>query len=247
MQDQTGIKKPETQQQSERGFIAYFGEYVNNTNPIDWNYWLQQMPRLSAAEAARLMCALDPDEFENLKADPNPKGNSTEGPRQKARNIERIAVSEDMKSATPREWAEWAIERSIHVHDVFTLALGSVDEGKPQANQPSQNSQPDPLPTQDIAVLFAGVRFTRERWIKNIGHAKWLAPANRTKGQQGGAPATWCPLELAQLICDKEKDTRAKQKTLKSLNSRFRKNPALKPWVDAWNDYYEQFKDTDEA
>lgn len=114
-----------------------------------------------------------------------------------------------------------------------------------EATEP--HGQPMPLPTNTIAQLFDGIHFAQERWVKNIGQAKWLASANRGKGEQGGVPATWCPLTIAQLVYAREKGTRAKQKTLASLNNRFRNNPVLKPWKDSWDDYYGMFSEHDEA
>lgn len=115
---------------------------------------------------------------------------------------------------------------------------------------PDTTKQPEltqPLTTNEIAQLFDGIAFAQDRWVKNIGQAKWLVSANRGKGEQGGAPATWCPLTIAQLVYAREKDARAKQKTLASLNSRFRTNPVLKPWKDAWDDYYGMFTEPGEA
>lgn len=115
----------------------------------------------------------------------------------------------------------------------------------PDATKPPEQTQA--LTTNEIAQLFDGIAFAQDRWVKNIGQAKWLASANRGKGEQGGAQATWCPLTIAQLVYGREKDTRAKQKTLRSLNSRFRANPVLKPWKDAWDDYYGMFTEPGEA
>jgi len=113
-------------------------------------------------------------------------------------------------------------------------------------------TEPEPLPTQTIATVFDGIEFSQERWIKNIGSAKWLQPANRGKGEQGGAPATWCPLTVATAIHSRMKsatpqERREKQKALNALNSRFKINPVLSPWLDAWNDHYSMFSDADEG
>lgn len=115
------------------------------------------------------------------------------------------------------------------------------------ATKPPEQTELRPLPTNTIAQLFDGISFAQDRWVKNIGQAKWLASANRGKGEQGGAPATWCPLTIARLVCDRGKNARAKQKTLTSLNSRFRTNLVLKPWKDEWDDYYGMFTEPGEA
>lgn len=128
-----------------------------------------------------------------------------------------------------------------------TVTPAPVVTARQESTTPPAQSGALPLPTNTIAQLFDGIAFAQKRWVKNIGQTKWLAPANRSKGEQGGAPSTWCPLEIAQLVYAHEKDTRAKQKTLATLNSRFRTNPVLKPWKDEWDDYYGMFTEPGEA
>ena len=43
---------------------------------------------------------------------------------------------------------------------------------------------------------------------------------------------------LAQLMHHKEKEKREKEKLMKVFNSRFTRNPALRPWRDAFNKYF---------
>ena len=94
------------------------------------------------------------------------------------------------------------------------------------------------LTTKTIAELFGELPFQTDRWVSNLSAAKWLQTAKRGQGKQGGAPATWCPLTIARLVYDHTKKAKAKQRTLKSLNTRFRTNPVLEPWKDAWDDYF---------
>lgn len=91
------------------------------------------------------------------------------------------------------------------------------------------------LPTPQVATVFDGVPFTARRWTNRLSDAKWLQVAKRSAGEQGGVPAMWCPLALAQAIHSHKKGAT----TLKSLNSLFRRNELLAPHRDAWDEYFE--------
>lgn len=101
-----------------------FDESIYNGTVIRWRYWVEQMPQLSAAEAARLMSALDPDLFKSL--DHRPNKNDPTKRCEKAAMIQRLAERQDMQVATPTEWLAWAIQEQIKVHDGFRLAVESL-------------------------------------------------------------------------------------------------------------------------
>ena len=94
------------------------------------------------------------------------------------------------------------------------------------------------LPTPDIAVLFDGAPFTKNEWNKRINERKWLQTALLAKGEQGGAPAMWCPVKIGRLVWGKYT---AKQSRLK----RVFQNPALAPWRDEWDQFIDQFSNDD--
>lgn len=102
--------------------IAYT-EAVYNGAVIRWRYWVEQMPQLRAAEAARLMCALDPDLFQSL--DHRPNKNDPSKRCEQAAVIQRLAERQGMQVATPAQWLAWAIQEGFVVHDGFRLAVES--------------------------------------------------------------------------------------------------------------------------
>jgi hypothetical protein len=114
--------------------LSVFSESVNNGVAINWIYWVNQMPTLSAAQAARLMCALDPDVFDNLKNRPNQ--NDPSNLVQKAKMIQRLAEAQEMREAAPIAWLEWAKERHIAVHHGFEIevrkSIDSMCVARPQ-------------------------------------------------------------------------------------------------------------------
>ena len=102
------------------------------------------------------------------------------------------------------------------------------------------------LPTKCIADCFDGLNgWDAETWPKRLSGAKWLHPARTALGAAGGAPSTWNPLTLAQLVCDKTKGQRPREQILKTFNSRFNLNPVLEPWKAAFNEYFAMFSESD--
>ena len=130
-------------------------------------------------------------------------------------------------------------------------AVVGAAPAQPQAAAPapevagSASSVPsNGLATAQIAVIFDGLPYTAENWTRRASDIKWLEPARERLGAAGGATSLWCPATLARLIHGRGRGA-AKQKTLEALNKRFRSNPVLEPWRDAWNQHYEMFNDAD--
>lgn len=102
--------------------IAGVIEVTNNNAGINWRYWVDQMPTISAGEAARLMAGLDPDLYADLSSRPVPK-NNVDAACKKAIHVERLATAENSTRATPDEWLAWARERQFQVHSGFEMAV----------------------------------------------------------------------------------------------------------------------------
>jgi hypothetical protein len=105
----------------ERAFRAAYAETGNNGSVIDWRYWVHQLPRLTIAESARLICGLDPDKFKDLENKRNNKDQSLLF--RKVEKIQRLAKLEGKEIATSSEWLAWAKERQFAIHDGFKLAV----------------------------------------------------------------------------------------------------------------------------
>lgn len=205
--------------------------------------------RYTMAEAAQVMAdahSLNPDNFLEHRMMPAFDSDRlrvidpTDGGPVHGRKCN--AYSDEVTPAGIDEWLS-AEGFEKHVRWPEPAAINTATD----ATKPPEQAQSEPLSTSAIAQLFDGLPFATDRWASNLSAAKWLKPAKRGLGEQGGASATWCPLTIAQLVYDHEKGARAKQKALASLNSRFRTNPVLKPWKDAWDDYYGMFTEPGEA
>jgi hypothetical protein len=100
--------------------LAEMVEFANNDQAIDWEFWVGKMPRWTAAQAVRLMAALDPAKHSDLTL----KRNETAGAaKEHAKRLELLAVSHRMAEATPAEWLRWADGLPEPVHTGFRIAL----------------------------------------------------------------------------------------------------------------------------
>lgn len=130
----------------EAEFTAAFYETQYNGTVIDWRYWVHQMPTHTAAQAAHMMCGLDPDIFERL--DNQSKDEDTNRVCRKAKQIQRLAEAKGMQSATPREWLEWADEHGLKVHSQYRL---EVEAQTPSATDTTTTTteQPSEIPAKN--------------------------------------------------------------------------------------------------
>src|SRR4051812_46441025 len=111
----------ESEGKEDAEFEAAFAEHTYNNKAISWRYWVEQMPAWTPAQAARLMCALDPDIFENLTNRPNQ--NDPSDLVLKAKQIQRLAETQGVGSLSPCKWLEWANSHKLQVHIGLSLAV----------------------------------------------------------------------------------------------------------------------------
>ena len=171
----TAIRSEE--QLAEIEFTSAFAEAVNNGQAIDWKYWAR-LAKWSASEAARLMCALDPDIFESLDAKPN--NNDSTGPALKAKKIQRLAEREELSIATPQQWLDWADRHGLQIHDGLRIEVEAVADKEAGATQVGQVPVQRAV-AQDIAILAE---------IKRQGYEPSALPKN-TLGKAGIKSAVW--------------------------------------------------------
>jgi hypothetical protein len=99
---------------------AYLEARLNGAR-INWHYWLAEVPRWSAAQAARLMRGLDPDVFADLTT--RPTGGDLDRIAQvadKAMKVQRAAEAQGRLSDTPTGWLAWARGRGYVIHEPFS-------------------------------------------------------------------------------------------------------------------------------
>jgi hypothetical protein len=122
-------------ERADQEMCAAFDESVLNERTIHWRYWVEQMPSLSASEAARLMAGLDPDVFADLKSRPN--RNDPSDACAKVLYLERLALAEGRDRDTAANWLAWARERKFKLHIGFVLAV----QDKGPAAEPASPKQ----------------------------------------------------------------------------------------------------------
>lgn len=114
-------------------------EYLQNGKQIDWRYWVENMPTLSPAEAARLMRGLDPELYEDLNSRPLPNYNVTQ-PCSEAKRMERLATAQGVGRLSPEEWYRW----SWRVASLCTVAFSWLGSAAlvSELNQPARTGMP---------------------------------------------------------------------------------------------------------
>lgn len=118
-------------------------------------------------------------------------------------------------------------------------AEANVVEAKTMEVVMDNQSGPDGwLSTPQIATVFDGLHFTGELWRRRLSDAKWVSTAKRRAGEQGGAPAMWCPLALAKAIHARASD---KKDLLARLNRVFNHNKLLTSHRSEWMEYFQQW------
>lgn len=175
----------DSQSLADREFLAAFSETVKNGEVIDWRYWIKDMQKLNAAEAARLMCGLDPDVIKNLDFQSEgvkDKENDSRRACRKAAMIQRLAERHGKELARPDEWITWADEHQIAVHDGFRLEVESApatDNAKPAPDELDYSL----LATPEYLIDAYGKWGLKIEWFKDLNSHKWLRDARRKKGQ----------------------------------------------------------------
>lgn len=106
--------------------LADMVEFQNNEQCIDWEFWVAKMPVWTAAQAVRLMAALDPELFPDLSTQRN---DSAGAAKELARRLERLTVAHRMSEKTPTEWLKWADDLREPVHLGLRIALDALKQG----------------------------------------------------------------------------------------------------------------------
>ena len=184
-----------------------------------------------------------PEKFPRFKAAPRqPATNSTAPAITATPNPIYVAIQQIVKSELQKHKPAPVVPIEPPAPPVVAGgASGSVEADKTGPVPVEQG-----LSTKDIAHAFDGVNgWDVERWPRNLSASKWLHPARVAIGRAGGAPSLWSPVMLAQLMHDRVKGKREKEKLMKAFNSRFTLNPALGPWRDAFNEYFATYCATD--
>ncbi|OIQ94831.1 hypothetical protein GALL_231860 [mine drainage metagenome] len=159
---------------------ADFIECANNEGePIDWRFWVRNMPELTTAQAARLMAALNPQLHHDLHLKRNERAGAA---KRRAQELEILAAAHRMESASPRDWLAWADGLGEAVHVGFRLAVMEL-------------TQPETAPAGQAATIAEGPTLP-EQWKAAAGNRQRRAEiAVMAKQRCGGVVA-----EAARLL-----------------------------------------------
>jgi hypothetical protein len=219
----------------ERAFEAAF----NEPSSISWRYWVHQMPTLTAAQAARLISGLEPDEFQNLDNGPT-KNDHVSQLCEKAKKIQRLAETEGKLSATPGEWLEWADGHGFKVHYLFRFEVEAISCDAPTVGEASNTSlavngaRQAGMGRKDILMVdwpLSGT-FNQESLDAALSDVpKWLEQARVAKGAPGKGSALWNPAMIADCLAQKGYANR------KALTTLIRNS--FSEWLNEWEQMQE--------
>ncbi len=220
-----------TQKQQEADFQSAYEESGLNGRAINWRYWVHQMPKLNAFQAACLMAALDPRVFENLNGKPgndDPTRNI-----EKAKDIQLLAEAEGKLTASPAEWVEWAQSHKLNVHTGFLLAVWELpEENSNHTPKGKAETVKPPVPAikgvdkRKVQAAFQNIKWDYDHWGKNLASPSDKLKACRIAPGSKKASALWNPVDIALYLLDES----IKRKTLDAVFVR------LPDWADEWRE-----------
>ena len=101
-----------------------------------------------------------------------------------------------------------------------------------------RQSDPQPLNTSEIAYAFDNLRWSEERWKKNLGNKpKWLQACIALPGQRGVREVRWNPVLIGGAL------VRMGHARPNSVRAKFQTKLTLKPWLEAWKTYEADYLD----
>ena len=100
-------------------FRAAWHECVLNDRPIDWEFWVRKMPKLSLSQASVLMNGLDPGikrDKTNIDADVKKAMDDSE-------RLASLATALGIDALSPTEWLDWADHNKMLVHAIYRIEV----------------------------------------------------------------------------------------------------------------------------
>jgi hypothetical protein len=123
-------------------FRAAWHECLLNGRPINWEFWVLKMPKLSLLQASLLMNGLDPGikrDITNMDADVKKAMDDSE-------RLAALASALGIVALSPTEWLDWADHNKMVVHALYrieVLKLNALVDTSSESSKPrKQKSEP---------------------------------------------------------------------------------------------------------
>ena len=119
-------------------YQAAWQECILNDRPIDWGFWVQKMPTLSALQASALMHGLDPGihrDFTKVEADVDVKKAMAEAVR-----LQALAQALHVEHLSPAEWLNWADSQKWIVHALYRIEIQKIGAMRSASNSTQSGS-----------------------------------------------------------------------------------------------------------
>lgn len=200
---------------SHDSYQAAWQECILNDRPIDWKFWVQKMPVLSALQASALMNGLDPGIHRDVNnTDAEVKKAMTDSER-----LVSLALAFGVDQLSPTKWLDWAESQKIVVHALYRIevlklkdTLNGINATKSESRMPrKEKSEPDWISkARVLAMSYREKLLDKDLHPSVTNIADWVAEELRSKGIYGaqGTPLSGATIKrhaLAGMSTQQEK------------------------------------------
>lgn len=159
---------------------------------------------------------------------------------------QHLVLARDVDTMLERHWqasyrfeqhAIGAAEAVLQAHGIVPASPGTPEKPASLVRAPSSPDGPEPMVKEEIALLFDQIKWSTEKWRKELAAPpQWLRPARMALGERGrgGAPSTWNPIELASILISRKDASEAE------ITEAFKAKQYLdgaKAWLPKWKEY----------
>lgn len=174
-------------------YQAAWQEYILNDKPIDWEFWIQKMPVLSALQASALMHGLDPSihrDISNIDAEVKTAMIET-------KRLVSLAEAHGVDLLSPEGWLDWVDSHKLVVHAMYRIEVekSNATLNTMHADQlgllesHKEKIVPDWIPeARNLAKDYMQQQLARDFHPPQVHIADWVAKQLRNKkiyGRQG--------------------------------------------------------------
>lgn len=188
-------------------YQAAWQECILNDRPIDWDFWVQKMPVLSAVQASALMHGLDPGidrGISNIDAEVKKAMAET-------KRLISLAEAHRVDQLSPGEWLDWVDSHKLVVHTMYRIAvekrnatLDTMHTGQPGSlKSHKEKIVPDWIPeAQKLAKAYMQQQLANDYHPPQIHIADWVAKQFREKKIYGlqGKPISGSTIKRHALV-----------------------------------------------
>lgn len=202
-------------------YQAAWQEYILNDKPINWEFWVQKMPVLSALQASALMNGLDPGihrDISDIDADVKEAMANSE-------SLISLAKAQGIDKLSPAEWLDWADSNKLVVLALYRIEIqkrNAIHDTQPESPRSHEEKViPSWIPeAQKRANFYKQQQLARDLHPSQEHIADWVAEQFRREGIYGTQGK---PLNSATIKRHALRGISAQQDKLRSIEKQWGK------------------------